>query len=188
MSGDGARVAYPLFQEGDGGSHPTSPLQFVVYKISTDRAKKLNKLWHSRLPNFGTGYLDSSTCYGLYFGDICYGVAIWGYPTSPSLPQDKSYFELKRMALAPDVPTNTASRFIAIMTKIIRKEIPKVRKLISYQDTDVHKGTIYKASGWIIGNYHKGAATVKSQVRGTNPDNSNKTSFSPKIRWEKDLR
>jgi len=32
--GDGARVAYPLFQRGDGGAIPTSPLQFHIYESS----------------------------------------------------------------------------------------------------------------------------------------------------------
>lgn len=54
------------------------------------------------------------------------------------------------MAIAPDAPKNLASRFLSIMVKEIRRARPDIIKLISYQDTAVHKGTIYKASGWTL--------------------------------------
>ena len=187
MSGD-AVVAYPLFQNEIGGSIPTSPLQLTVYEIPSQRAKDLNKKWHSRLPNYGSGYLDSTTNFGAMYDGKYYAVAIWGWPTSPSLPQDKTWFELKRLAICHEAPKYTASRMIRIMEILLKKKYPIIKKLISYQDVTVHNGIIYKASGWVMGNYHKGARMVKTQVRGTNSDNSNKTSFSPKIRWEKDIK
>jgi len=34
------------------------------------------------------------------------------------------------------------------MLREIKKEFPHIKRVISYQDTAVHRGTIYKASGW----------------------------------------
>ena len=39
---------------------------------------------------------------------------------------------------------------IRIMALDIAKRFPDIETLISYRDTSVHKGTIYKASGWEV--------------------------------------
>ena len=49
-------------------------------------------------------------------------------------------------AIASDAPKYTATRMLSIMVKRIKKEFPDIVRLISYQDTEVHKGTIYKAA------------------------------------------
>jgi hypothetical protein len=56
--------------------------------------------------------------------------------------------ELRRLAIAPDAPRNTATRMLAIMVREIRKLRPEVVNLVSYQDTEVHTGGIYKGAGW----------------------------------------
>lgn len=188
LSGDDVRVAYPLFRAESDGAIPISPLQLEIMQISTQLAKSLNALWHSRLPYYGTGYLDSTrVCYGAMFANRWYACAIWGMPISPSLPYD-TWLELRRMAIAEDAPKNTASRMIAVMTLLIKRKFPEIVMLISYQDCDVHKGIIYKASGWKMGNYHKGASRIRSQQRyGVAMDNFNKNAYSPKVRWQKEL-
>ena len=193
LSGDGVRVAMPLFQEEGGGSIPTSPLQFTIYKISLSRARKLNRQWHSRLPEYNTGFLNyAKVCFGAQFKGIFYGVAIWSHPLARALPQ-KTWLELRRLAISPDSPKNTASRMVAIMTQLIKKDFPHIETLISYQDTRVHKGIIYKASGWSPGQHSKGGTwssptsidpnTGRARLR---PDLQNAT--GPKIRWEKRIR
>lgn len=191
-SGDGARVAYPLFQEEDGGANPTSPLQLQIVEMNVHKAQELNALWHSRLPIYNTGFcLNSTISFGAIFENRFYAVAIWTNPVACNLPQHK-WLELRRMAIAPDAPKNTASRMISIMCKVIRKKFPRIKKLISYQDVEAHTGTIYKASGWAKGPEHKGGSwnrpnainswNKKFRVR---PDLNEAT--GPKIRWEKDL-
>lgn len=89
------------------------------------------------------------------------------------------------MAIADDAPKNTASRMLRVMKDIIRRERPDILRLISYQDTEVHKGTIYKAAGW--------NATVTSEYRawlnvnGRRPQKSVQSEAS-KVRWEYVLR
>ena len=77
---------------------------------------------------------------------------------------------------------NTATQSISYMQDDIKKNMPDIKLLISYQDTSVHKGTIYKASNWIIG------ATTQfiDWNTGTRKRNAIQ-SDAPKIRWEYDL-
>lgn len=142
---DGAMVAYPLFQEEGSGSIPTSTLQLNIVEINCKDAIRLNRLWHSRLPKMSQAI--GAICYGAEFKGIWFAVAIWTHPVARLLPQNK-WLELRRLAISPNAPKNTPSRMISIMTRMIRKKSPHLEKLISYQDTEVHTGTIYKASGW----------------------------------------
>jgi len=91
--------------------------------------------------------------------------------------------ELRRMAISEDAPKNTASRMIGIMRRIIKKEFPHITLLLSYQDTDVHEGTIYKASGWYPASKSKGTSWTNN-VRQRNKEQS----LSDKVRWEFRLR
>ena len=144
MSGDSVRVASPLFPVEGQGSIPMSPLQFEIVEVHYKIAKQLNKLWHSQLPIVNS----SKICFGAKYKNIWYAVGIFDAPISRAF-NDKNYLELKRLAISQDSPKNTASRMIKIMTILIKKQMPEIVKLISYQDTEVHTGTIYKASGWI---------------------------------------
>lgn len=170
------RIVHPLFQEEGGGSIPTSPLQLHFGVISLQRAKQLNDEWHSRLPRYSQ--TQSIICYGAEFAGRFYAVAIWSNPSSASLPS--TWLELKRMAISEDSPKNTASRMLGWMVRDIRKRLPSIPKLISYQDTEVHAGTIYKASGWIAAHTSRGDTW---QGRKNRPRSVEQTT-SPKIRWE----
>lgn len=143
--GDSTRQVCPLFQEGDGSSLLTSPLQLRFSVIAKDRAKELNRLWHSRFPSFGGG--GARVCYGAEFDGLFYAVAMWTNPSSRKLPQRK-WLMLKRYAIADDAPKNTASRMEGWMVRDIRKRFQEVTTLVSYSDPDTHDGTIYRACGW----------------------------------------
>lgn len=153
ISGDDVVVAYPLFQEEGGGSIPTSPLQFEVVRIKPQLACVLNKTWHSRLPEIHWSNVVRNThsiCFAAIYKNKYYAVGIWSSPVAQNRFQDgKQILELRRLAISPNAPKYTATRIISIMVKIIKKELPDIKRLISYQDTQVHTGTIYKASNWI---------------------------------------
>ena len=184
MGADDVRVAYPLFQEEYGGANPTSALQLEIIEIGVHKACVLNKIWHSRLPNIHWSNIVRNKyyiCYAAIFNNIYYAVAIWSSPVARLL-NDNILLELRRMAISSDSPKNTASRMIKIMRIDICKRFPNIKKLISYQDTEVHLGTIYKASGWVMGGKTKGASwTSKNRIR-----NKEQTK-ADKIRWEYDL-
>jgi hypothetical protein len=146
---DSIMVMYPLFQTGEGGSTPTSALQLVLQPIPFETALNCNRVWHSRLPRLGTGFVKKMPfpCFGAVFNGVLYAVAIWSNPVARRLPQ-KKWLELRRLAIAPDAPRNTASRMLRVMALLLKRARPEVEVLVSYQDTEVHTGGIYKAAGW----------------------------------------
>lgn len=154
MRVDVARVAYPLFQGGDGGSIPTSTLQYKFEVIDRSSMERLCKFWHSRLPILRTA-CPCTVYYGAEYGGLWFAVAAWSPPVARLLPQ-KTCLELRRFAISQDALKNTASRMLGWMTRDIRKRLPAINRLISYQDTDVHTGTIYKAAGWTLVSTTKG--------------------------------
>lgn len=187
QSGDDVRVAYPLFQRGSGGALPTSPLQFYVGDIPWQRAITLNEKWHSRLPLYRVGckpWEHCKLCFGASFEGIYYAIAIWSHPCARLLPQN-TWLELRRMAISPEAPKNTASRFLKVMISFIKKRLPQIEMLISYQDTEVHTGTIYKASGWFIGAQTKGSEWHRPNIGRYRPPVQSK---ADKIRWQKEIK
>ena len=176
VRGDEARVAYPLFQEENGGASPTSPLQFRIEPMKIERARGLNEEWHSRLPKLANYW--NCFAYGAIFENRYYAVACWSDPVARLL-NSRQMLELRRMAIAPDAPKNTASRMLAIMTRLIRLAYPSIKTLVSYQDTAVHTGTIYKAAGWKpVGFNRNGSWDRPNRFR------QQAQSDAPKIRWE----
>ena len=177
------RFMHPLYQAGDGGSIPTSPLQLRVTSIPFLLAKQLNQVWHSRLPRFGTGFIQNQPflCYGAQYLGVIYAVAIWSNPVARNLPQ-QTWLELRRLAVAHDAPRYTASWMLGIMARMIREVKPQVERMVSYQDTEVHKGTIYKAAGWT-------ATTINTNGNWTRTKRPRPKaqSLAPKQRWEKRL-
>jgi hypothetical protein len=180
---EGVRVAYPLFQAEGGGSTPTSALQLRIECVEPADAKRLNRLWHSRLPTLSSPTALMKPCFGAEFDGLWYAVAIWSFPIARMLPQDGSWLELRRMAIAPDAPRNTASRMLRIMAALIGKARPEVKTLVSYQDTEVHTGGIYRAAGWRSSRLSDGGEWTRPS-RWANTVQSG----SPKQRWEKSLR
>ena len=178
QSGDSIRVVHPLFQAGGGGSIPTSPLQLVFGQIDVDVARRLLFVWHSRLPEI-SNWQGCSPCYGAECGGIWYAIAMWGPPVARML-NGRGWLELRRFAIAPDAPRNTASRMLSWMTRQVSKL--GVQRAISYQDTAAHAGTIYRASGWKIGNTSEGGEWSRPS-RGR----ASAQTASKKVRWEMDL-
>jgi hypothetical protein len=188
-SANGVRVAYPLFQAGGGGSTPTFALQardLRFYACDTAIAVALVRQWHSRLPHAQSG--PWRFAFKAEAGGVIYAVALWHNPSARGLPQ--SWLELRRMACAPDAPKNTASMFLGWMARTLAGHTDR---LISYQDTAVHTGTIYKAAGWSVGAVSKARIRDRSKNRaGTNrayrvDANGLAPAASEKIRWELDL-
>lgn len=176
------------FQFAEGGSIPTSPLQLTFTTVKAKFACELNAHWHSRFPMIHWSNVVRNrhyVCYVAWFESEPYAVAIWSTPiASNRLKYGLQMLELRRMAIAPNAPKNTASRMISWMRKDIEKRFQDIIRLISYQDVEAHHGTIYKASGW---------RPVESQYKFTDWNHSGRKrnapqSNAPKIRWEFDIR
>jgi len=160
-----------------------SPRELKIREISAKKASQLNNLYHSRLPKIHPSNITRNThyvCYGIFFGSKSIGVAIWSSPVAQNRFKDgKQMLELRRLALNDECPKNTASWSIGKMIKRIKLKFPEIRRLISYQDTEVHQGTIYKASNWVIGG-KTGFISWSTKKRERNEDQAT----GDKIRWE----
>ena len=188
FSEDSVRDSTPLFRSGSGGSTPTSSHQLFLIEYPVKKACKLNAVWHSRFPKIDWSNVVRNrhyVCYSFECDSISYAVAIWSSPIAANRMKDgDKLLELRRMAIAPDAPKNTASRMLSVMRRKIEAKFPDVVRLVSYQDTEVHKGTIYKASGWRIANIQEQAEDWTNTTR----KRSKPQSTAPKVRWEYDLR
>ena len=137
------------FQLEGGGSIPTSPLQLFFRPINWETAIKVvveNHYLHRSAP--------VTWCFGAYFGGLLRGVCIIGKPASHTLIEgvcgkDNAYrvFELNRLWLSDDLPSNSESRFVGW----VLRTIPKGTILVSYADSAFgHCGIIYRATNWIF--------------------------------------
>lgn len=192
--GSDVKVAYPLFQEVDGGASPTLPLHTKELRFEVcpwQHAVECNAAWHSRLPVVDGSFMKYS--FLAQYQGRTYAVAMWSNPTARMVPPQ--WIELRRMACATECPRHTASRFLGWMVRWLQAHHPEHERCISYQDTGVHQGTIYKAAGWT-------AATVEPRIRSIEErqtrvrangslyrpcTNGFAVDQSPKIRWEKRL-
>lgn len=130
---------------------PPITQQIKASELVTEQCQKIEAILfirqhHSRLPNVQNGPW-------MYAFAAChpetrqiYAAALWNNPSARTLPN--TWLELRRMAVSDNAPHCTASSFLAAMTKQLRQN--GHRHFISYQDLDVHTGTIYKAAGWTI--------------------------------------
>jgi hypothetical protein len=162
-----------------------------VGEIHVTRAIQLNAAWHSRLPNVIRGNIDRnrfSVCYGAEHAGLFYASAIWSSPVAGNRisTSGEEWLELRRYAIAPDAPKNTASRVMAIMVRLIKAKFPQIQRLISYHDTDVHVGTIYRAAGWVS---TKKVTDSNWGVRSSGRGRNRAPPVAPgiKIRWELEL-
>lgn len=177
---------HPLFQAGEGGSSPTPALSakgLRVERVPLEFARDLNRAWHSRLPRFGTGFIRKMPflCFSADHEGRSYAVAIWSNPVARNLPQ-REWLELRRLTTAPDAPRNTCTRMLRVMEILIRKTRPEVSRLISYQDTEVHTGAIYRAAGWV-----ETITSAGDEWDRPGRPRPKSQSNAPKKRWEKNL-
>lgn len=174
-SAEGVPAAHLPTQAGGGSSTLTSALSLRFETINLNTALTLNRLWHSHLPQLDRR-VAAWLCFGARCEDHYYAIAIWSLPVARLLPQSGSCLELRRFAIAPSTPKNTASRMLGWMVRDIKRKRPAVHRLVSYQDCSVHTGTIYKASGWTPvrtpsggdwnhANRRRNARRIKTKVR-----------------------
>ena len=184
---DSSMEELSLFQTVDDGSIPISALQLIVEQIDVHTACRLNGVWHSRLPFIHWSNVVRNRhyiCYGArYNNDELYAVAIWSSPVAANrMKNSQEIIELRRFAIKDNAPINTGSRLLAIMRQKIKRDLPEIKLLISYQDEESHKGTIYKAAGWRPTVSSNGSSwTTDKRKRNTEQTQAKKT------RWEMSL-
>lgn len=171
-------IQEPLFWNNDF-TIPVSPKLIKLDIIKPKLASSLNQLWHSRLPAIHWSNIVRNRyyiCYGASYKGVWIASAIWSSPVNQNFNIVET-LELRRLAISNFCPKNTSTNLISRMIKDIEKKFPNVTKLISYQDTEVHLGTIYKASNWFVD------AETKFNSWGNTRKRSLDQSKADKIRW-----
>lgn len=95
-----------------------------------------------------------SPCYGLFEEDELIGVLMFATPCSERVRASvfgsqykDSVTELHRLHILDVTPKNTESWFISRCLKLLKRDKPQIKAVISFSDlTEGHSGTIYKAT------------------------------------------
>lgn len=102
--------------------------------------------------------MTSMLHFGCFLDNKLHGVLSWGNPLDKnkvinlvSGAKWNEMLELNRMAFDDYLPKNSESRCISITIKLIKKNAPHIKWLLSYSDgTKCGDGTIYRASGFVL--------------------------------------
>lgn len=101
---------------------------------------------------------NSQLHFGAFLNGVLHGVMSFG----PSMDKSKliglvkdtkwnEFIELNRMAFDDTLPKNSESRCISIAMKLIKKNAPQIKWVVSFADgTQCGDGTIYRASGFVL--------------------------------------
>lgn len=139
--------------------------QIVVKVIGSKHANNFVKKHHYSnkvVPN-------SNLHFGCFLDNKLHGVLSYGSPFMKTkvLPLVKNtgwseMLELNRMAFDDFLPRNSESRCIAITIKMIKKNAPHIKWILSYADaTQCGDGTIYRASGFLLTQIKKNTSIMK---------------------------
>lgn len=125
-------------------------LQFINSKVANDFVRK----------HHYSGKVVANSClhFGAYYNNRLHGVLSYGSSMRKDLIMTlvsgtgwNNFLELNRMAFDDFLPTNSESRCIAISIKMIKKQYPHIKWIISFADgTQCGDGTIYRASGFVL--------------------------------------
>ncbi|MFY7937717.1 MAG: hypothetical protein ACOVOQ_10075 [Flavobacterium sp.] len=128
--------------------------EIQVKVIASKIANEFVKLHHYS----GKVVQNSSLHFGAFLDGKLHGVLSFG----SSLDKRKTiglvegtgwneYLELNRMAFDDYLPANSESRVISVCLKLIKKNAPHIKWILSYADgCDCGDGTIYRASGFYL--------------------------------------
>lgn len=112
---------------------------------------------------------NSKLHFGCFLDGKLHGVMQYGSPFMKtkvlSMVQGTKWsemLELNRMAFDNYLPKNSESRCIAISIKLIKKNAPHIKWILSFADgTQCGDGTIYRASGFVLTSIKQNNSIIK---------------------------
>lgn len=130
--------------------------EIIVKVIPSNIANEFVKKHHYSGTVSNTSYLH----FGCFLDNKLHGVMSFGSPMDKSkvinLVQPclwNEMLELNRMAFDEYLPKNSESRCISIAIKLIKKNAPQIKWILSYSDgCSCGDGSIYRASGFVLTN------------------------------------
>jgi len=100
---------------------------------------------------------------GKFIGTVLYGVGATPELCKPYNLTNLQVCELVRVALTTHV--TPVSRIIAVSLKILKRDMPGLRLVVSFADTNQgHHGGIYQAGGWLYAGESMGRVIVTNGV------------------------
>lgn len=131
----------------------------------------------------GSVVSNSKLHFGAFLNKSLHGVLSFGSPLDKrrtiGLVKNTGWnemLELNRMAFDDYLPKNSESRSLSIAMKLIKKNAPQIKWVLSFADgTQCGDGTIYRASGFILTNIKKNNTIWKS------PEGKVKTDISLRL-------
>jgi len=143
-----------------------SLINFNDYEIKeiTDRDSVFKFLW--KYHYIKSKRLPIVKSYGLYLNDSLMGVCVFGHSASVGATNilNGKGLELIRFCLVNNLKKNTASFFMSKCLKLLNKDKPELSGVISFADTSIHLGTIYKATNWEGVGTSKGSYCYKTKT------------------------
>lgn len=142
-----------------------SAKEIIVKVIDSKTANEYVKKYHYS----GKVVNNSTLHFGVFYHGVMGGVMSYGNSTTKefmlNLVKDtkwNGFIELNRMAFSDFLPKNSESRALAISFKLIRKNAPHIKWIISFADaTQCGDGTIYRASGFLLTGIKKNTSMVQ---------------------------
>lgn len=131
-----------------------SAKDIVVKPITANAANSFVKKTHYS----GKVVPNSQLHFGIFLNGKLEGALQFG----PSIDKRKTgnlvkgtkwneFIELNRMALSDALPKNSESRALSVCIKLIKKNYPQIKWIISFSDgAQCGDGTIYRASGFLL--------------------------------------
>lgn len=135
--------------------------------------------------------------FGCFLNGLLHGVMSFGPPTDKKkvIPLVSGtgwnqMLELNRMAFDDYLPRNSESRCLSIAFKIIRRQYPHIKWILSFSDgAQSGDGTIYRATGFVLTGIKESTANIRmpdgevvSRLSVTNGTGAAKGSFLPLIK------
>lgn len=135
----------------------------LVKPIDSKSANAICKKFHYS----GKVVPNSQIHFGVFLNDKCEGAMQFG-PSTDKRRMAKNlnvgmneFIELNRMAFSDVLPKYSESRAISIAIKILKKNYPFLRLIISFADAcQCGDGTIYRASGFKLHSFKKNTSLL----------------------------
>jgi hypothetical protein len=136
-------------------------VKVIPSKIANDFVKK-NHYSGKVVPN-------SNLHFGCFLDNELHGVMSYGSPMDKSRVLGlvkpclwNEMLEINRMAFDNYLPKYSESRCIAISIKLIKKNAPQIKWILSFADgTQCGDGTIYRASGFVLTSVKENSSIIK---------------------------
>lgn len=149
-------------------------VNYDIYRIDCQTAKKYIIENH-----YSHGCHNApSPCYGLFDNGRLIGVLMFATPCSENVcasvfgvEMKRSVKELHRLHILDCTPKNTESWFISRCFKLLKKDRPDIKAILSFSDlTEGHTGIIYKATNaYFVGTTCKSTFYIDENGRLRHP-------------------